>query len=111
MEQRLDTLETGLATLTTKLDSLSETVQANSQGQRSGDAESLLLTRLDLMDVSCLLEPQLPTLDNLSSHDQTNSNCNDNESLDNTIMDNSHNYQKVMEVNKVTEDFDTLILE
>lgn len=96
MEQRLDTLETGLATLTTKLGSLSETVHANSADKQPGDAESMLLTRLDLMDVGCLLEPQLTTLANHTLHSQIN---------DNTIMDNSSNNQKV------TEDFDTLILE
>ncbi len=109
MEQRLDTLETGLATLSTKLDSIGETVEANLQGQQTGATESQLLTRLDLMDVGCLLEPQLPTPSILSSHDQTNNN--DNESLNNTIMDNTPNNQKVMKVNEVTEEFDTLILE
>jgi uncharacterized coiled-coil protein SlyX len=112
MEQRLDTLETGLATLTTKLDSLSETVLANSADkQQPGDAESMLLTRLDLMDVGCLLEPQLTTLTNHTLHSQINDNTRMNNENDNSIMDNSSNNQKVMEFNTVTEEFDTLILE
>jgi len=104
MEQRLDTLETGLATLTTKLDSLSETVQANSQGQRSGDAESLLLTRLDLMDVGCLLESQLTVNDNLHQASQEIPT----EPMSDESLYNETNNQKI---NEITEDFDTLILE
>jgi hypothetical protein len=61
MEQRLDTLETGLATVTQHLTEISEHqhAQTDTGSKQSVSAESMLLTRLDLMDVGCLLEPQL----------------------------------------------------
>jgi hypothetical protein len=101
MEQRLDTLETGLATLTTKLDTIGESIQANSTDKQSGATESMLLTRLDLMDVGCLLESQLTVNDN---HHQTSQDI-PNEPMSDESLYNETNNQKV------TEDFDTLILE
>ncbi len=101
MEQRLDTLETGLAAVTNKLDSLSESVLANSVDKQSVSAESMLLTRLDLMDVGCLLESQLTVND---TRQQTSQEL-PNEPMSNESLYNETNNQKV------TEDFDTLILE
>jgi hypothetical protein len=101
MEQRLDTLETGLATVTHHLTEINENIKANSADKQSVSAESMLLTRLDLMDVGCLLESQLTVND---TRQQTSQEL-PNEPMSDESLYNETNNQKI------TEDFDTLILE
>ena len=101
MEQRLDTLESGLATVTHHLTEINENIKANSADKQNVSAESMLLTRLDLMDVGCLLEPQLTVNDNLHQASQEIPT----EPMSDESLYNETNNQKV------TEDFDTLILE
>lgn len=100
MEQRLDALEEGLATVTGKLSTIQEHIEEHGVlvAKQDADAESMLLTRLDLMDVGCLLEPllnkELPT-DNI---------------LEQSVNGPTGVYC-ITENENPTEDFDTLILD
>lgn len=105
MEQRLDALETGLATVTSKLSNIQENIEEHGAHvtKQGADAESMLLTRLDLMDVGCLLEPSLNT--ELSIADNTNNEQYKKEPI------GLDGLNSITEMEKTSEDFDTLILD
>jgi len=93
MEQRLDALEEGLATVSSKLSTIQEHIEEHGAqvAKQDADAESMLLTRLDLMDVGCLLEPSLTTSE--------------------STQNGPNELSRITEMEKPTEEFDTLILD
>ena len=105
MEQRLDTLETGLTTVTTKLTEIQEHISAHTEqiAKQGVSDESMLLTRLDLMDVGCLLEPSLNTPELSTADNNLEQNKKEPIGLD--------GLNSITEMEKTIEEFDTLILD